>query len=192
MAGRGTRHLTVAPRGIASNFVLAVLCLGICSCVTMPETYAPPIQRDPIENPRPYRFQRLIGMGESDAEAFLVKDISRGGAEGGVWRWTQKRPTVRVVLRATENQKLMADYTIPDVTFAQTGPVTMDFFVNDQKLDTVRVEKPGPQHFEKPVPAEWLKVNADNQVAIEISKMYVSPQDRSTLGFILTRIGLSQ
>ncbi|MEO8025064.1 MAG: hypothetical protein ABI823_01240, partial [Bryobacteraceae bacterium] len=174
------------------NCVLVAFGLTLSSCVTMPETYAPPIQRDPIENARPYRIQRVIAMGEPDAEAFLVKDIARGTAEGGAWRWTQKRPTVRVVLKGAEKQKLVVDYTIPDATFAQTGPVTLDFYVNDQKLDTVRIVKAGQQHFEKPVPMEWLKANAENLLAVEIDKMYVSPQDQSTLGFVLTRMGLSQ
>ncbi len=179
-------------RSFVRRFALSLVFLPLVSCVTMPETYAPPIQREPIESARPYRAQRVIAMGDPDAEAFVVKDIAKGGAEGGVWRWTQKRPTVRVVLRSTDNQKLVADYTIPDVTFAQTGPVTLDFYVNDQKLDSVEVKKAGQQHFEKPVPAEWLKAGADNLVAIEINKMYVSPQDQSTLGFILARLGLSQ
>ena len=61
----------------------------------MPETYAPPIQRQPIENARPYRVQRLIAMGDGDAEAFIVKDIARGTPEGGAWRWTQKRQLKR-------------------------------------------------------------------------------------------------
>ncbi len=174
------------------SILLAPLCLPLVSCVTMPETYAPPVQREPIENPRPYRIQRLIAMGEGDAEIYIVRDIARGNAESGTWRWTQKRPTVRVMLKATDKQKMVVDFTIPDVTFAQTGPVTLDFYVNDQKLDSMRVLKAGAQHFEKAVPPEWLKVNADNQVAVEIDKLYVAPQDQSTLGFILTRIGLSQ
>ncbi len=172
--------------------MFALLCLTLASCVTMPETYAPPIQREPIEGARPYRIQRLVAMGDGDAEAYIVKDIARGAAEGGAWRWAQKHPTVRVAIKASDSQKMVVDYTIPDATFAQTGPVTLDFFVNDQKLDTVRIEKAGRRHFEKAVPQEWLRPMADNQVAVEISKLYVSPQDQSTLGFILTRIGLSQ
>jgi len=53
-------------RALYSQFVrqfsICALAFGglvATSCVTMPETYAPPIQRDPIENPRPYRFHLL-------------------------------------------------------------------------------------------------------------------------------------
>jgi hypothetical protein len=131
-------------------------------------------------------------MGAADAEAFFVQDITPGPAEGGAWRWTGKRPTIKVRLRTTENQKLVADFTIADVTFAKTGPVTVTVFVNGQRLDELRITRPGGQHFEKPVPAAMLKAHEENLIALEIDKTFDDNPDGRKLGFILQALGLTQ
>jgi hypothetical protein len=171
-------------------FVLGAMVLT--GCVQMPETYAPPVQRQPLDQARPYRISRVVRMGDPDAAMFFVQDITPGKAEGGVWRWTGKRPTVKVRLRTVENQKLSMDFTIPEVTFAKTGPVTVTFFVNGQQLDQVRYDSPGARRYEKPVPKEWLKANEENLVAAEIDKTFDENPDGSKLGFILTSLGLTQ
>ena len=160
------------------------------SCQNMPEPYAPPEQRQPLENFRPYRVSAVVNMSDGDAAGHFVQDISP--ALAGTWRWTGQRPTVRVSMRANENLRYAIDFTIPGVTFEQTGPVTMSFYVNGHLLDQVRYTSFGPKRFVKPVPAEWVEKDQEATVAAEIDKLWVSPQDGSRLGFILTSIGLQQ
>lgn len=155
----------------------------------MPEPYAPPEQRQPLENFRPYRITRVVDMADADAPSHFVSDITE--ISGGSWRWVGQRPTVRVLMRSSDSLKYIVDFTIPKVTFDQTGPVTLSFYVSDQLLDTVRYTAPGDQHFEKPVPVGWVIANKEVTVAAAIDKLYVSP-DGSRLGFILSRIGLKQ
>jgi hypothetical protein len=50
----------------------------------------------------------------------------------------------------------------------------------------------GEQHFEKAVPAEWIEPGKDTLLAASIDKVWVAPADGAKLGFILTRIGLTQ
>ncbi|SRR5579883_3281814 len=171
---------------IALVFFVALL----TACQNMPEPYAPPEQRQPFENFRPYRVRRVIHMSDSDADSYIMKDIASSG--NGVWRWTGQRPTVRVLLRTNENLHYTIDFAIAGVTFEQTGPVTLSFYVNDHLLDTVRYSSFGSQHFEKPVPPEWIKKDEQNTLAAEIDKMWISKDDGSRLGFILTSIGLQQ
>ena len=157
----------------------------------MPDTYAPPVQRKPIEDARPYRVSRIINMNDADAEAHFVKDITRK-LEGGSWRWALQRPTIQVMMKSVENQKFVIDFAIVDATFKDTGPVTLSYYVNDHLLDKVRYDKTGQQHFEKPVPPDWLKPNQDNTAAAEIDKMWTSSADGAKLGFVLVRMGFTQ
>ncbi len=156
----------------------------------MPESYAPPVQRQPFESFRPYRIKRVVNMNDPDAPAHIVKDIN-SHAEG-MWRWTQQTPTVKVKVRSTENLKYTIDFSLPEVTFKDTGPVTLSFSVNGHLLSQVHYDKSGEYHYEKLIPPEWLTVDQDALLAAEIDKVWVSKEDGVKLGFILTRIGLTQ
>jgi len=149
----------------------------------------PPEQRAPLEEFRPYSATRVVQMADPDAFTFIVQDIA--GLEGN-WRWTGKRPTVRLRPRAKEGLHYVIDFSLPDVTFKDTGPVTMSFFVGDHLLGSERYITSGAKHFEKPVPADWVTPAQDVLVSAEIDKVWVSKTDGATLGFILTSIGLAQ
>ncbi len=156
----------------------------------MPEPYAPPVQRQPFENFPPQRTARVINMSDPDATVYFVQDIS--GKLEGTWRWCQQRPTIRIRSRTNENLKYLIDFTLPEATFRDTGPVTLSFYVNDHLLDRVQYRSPGQLHFEKPVPPEWVTPDQDSTIAAEIDKMWVSKEDGARLGFILVRMGLTQ
>jgi hypothetical protein len=169
---------------------LAIAAAFLSGCQNMPQPYAPPVQRQPIEDARPHRVSRMVNVTDPGAETHFVQDIS--GVREGSWRWTQQKPTVKIVQPTNENLIYTIDFTLPEVTFKTTGPVTLTFYVNDRALDHVRYEKPGQLHFEKPVPADWVTPGKETTLAAEIDKVWVSPQDGAKLGFILTRIGLTQ
>jgi len=129
-------------------------------------------------------------MADLDAEAHFVQDIDET-LQAGTWRWTGKRPTIR--LRPGSNQALAysIDFAIAGSTLAQTGPVTLSFFVNDHLLDRVRYVTPDRRRFEKPIPAEWLAPGKSATLAAEIDKLWNPPQPGGKpLGFILIALGL--
>lgn len=164
--------------------------LGLCACQNMPEPYAPPEQRPPVEDFRPYRISQMIPMSGADAPSHFVQDIS-DNLEGS-WRWAGQRPVVRVRIRTNEHLKYVIEFALPEATLRDTGPVTLSFFVNDRLLDRVKYSSPGQLRFEKPVPPEWIAPDQDAILAAEIDKLWVSKTDGARLGFILTRIGLTQ
>ncbi len=125
----------------------------LCGCGNLPEPYAPPPQRPVFE--APIGVVRVLNMADADAETLFVQDISLS-LEANTWRWTGKRPTVRMFPGTTQKLSYMVDFAIPGATFTQTGPVTVSFFVNDHLLDQVHYSAPGRQRFEKAVPAEWM------------------------------------
>lgn len=170
--------------------LLGATCGLLCSCSNLPEPYAPPAQRPVFEAPP--EAARILSMADADAESHFVHDIS-AELEGNTWRWTGKRPTIR--LHPASNQKLVysIDFAIAGSTLEKTGPVTLSFFVNDHLLDRVRYAAPGRQSFQKPVPAEWLRANEDATLAAEIDKVWTPPQPGGApLGFILVSLGFEQ
>ncbi len=166
------------------------MCGLLCGCSNLPEPYAPPAQRPFFKAPP--EAAHILDMSEAGAESHFVQDID-AALQGNTWRWTGKRPTIR--LHPNSNQKLVysIDFAIVGATLKQTGPVTLSFFVNDHLLDRVRYASPGRQRFQKPVPAEWLNANEDATLAAEIDKVWTPPPPGGApLGFILVALGLER
>jgi hypothetical protein len=174
---------------IMTRGILALLAVALCSCRSIPDEYPPPEQRPSFEG---YRLPeaRVLNMDDPDAPLHFVRDISPGLAAN--WRWTDQRPAVRIRVRAVENLKYTIDFTLPQATFKDTGPVTVTFTVNDHVLDRVRYAASGSRHFEKAVPADWVVINKDATVGAEVDKPWVSKEDGVRFGLILTRIGLTR
>jgi len=88
--------------------------------------------------------------------------------------------------------RLRVDFTIPDITYQQTGPVKITVHVGGHLLDTIDCPKPGQRVWEKAVPPEWLSTDVPVLVRMEVDKIWTSPSDGAQRGFILTRIGFVQ
>ena len=171
--------------------LLLALTLALAGCVNIPSTYAPPIERKPVTGYGSNALASIVSMNDPNAKAHILKDVS-ATVESGAWRWVFKRPELRFALAGVKDVKLVMDFAIAKETFDATGPVTISFFVNDRLLEAVRYDQPGNKHFEKPVPAGWLRPDAMTTVAAEIDKLYKSPQDGAELGFILSRAGFTR
>jgi len=171
--------------GLGLVCVLSLLCLTACD--RLPESYPPPEQQPPVGDLDAVPNAMMVSMDSPDSDRLIVKDIYAGGMP---WRWTRNEPTVRVPLLSTENLKFSVDFTLWDETFKVTGPVEISFLVNGELLDKVLYATSGSKHFEKPVPADWLRGNEEATLALSIGKVYVSYRDASKFGVILTRLGL--
>jgi hypothetical protein len=168
--------------------ILVSLALCLTGCVDIPDTYAPPVERRPVTGAGPSLFGSIVSMNDPRAPQHIVKDISPS-LESGSWRWTGKRPELRFVVSKASDVKLVVDFAIAKLTFDATGPVSLSFVVNDRLLEKVRYDTPGNKSFEKVVSAGWLYTERMNTIAVEIDRVYISPQDGAVLGFILRRAG---
>lgn len=163
----------------------------LTGCISQPQIYAPPIQREPmLDGQAPKPPKDMLKMSDRETDAFIVQDIPKGGNDA--WRWTGKRPTVRLFIAETAGRKLVVDYSIAEATLKDTGPIKLTFFVNDKPLETVAEVKHGVKHFEKLIPPEMLKVGVDNIFAIEVDKVWIAKEDGAQLGFILAAVGLAR
>jgi len=133
---------------------------------------------------------RVLNMDDPGVSTRFVRDISPNLTAN--WRWGFQRPAVRIKVRETDHLKYTIDFSLPEITFNETGPVTIAFMVNDHVLERVRYTSAGLEHFEKAVPADWVVAGQDAIVGAEIDKMWVSKVDGASFGFIITRIGLTK
>jgi len=167
------------------RLVIAVVAvLAETGCQNMPEAYAPPLQRPAVEKFHPYRMQAIVSMSDNDAETHFVQDITPLATSS--WRWTGKKPTVRVKARTSEDLRYTIDFVLPEEHFRKTGPVNIAFLVNDRVLDRAHYSNAGNQHFEKRIPTGWVSADQNITVAAEIDKV------SADLGMVLVRIGITQ
>jgi hypothetical protein len=163
------------------------LLLLAAGCTKIPDTYAPPVQRQPLTGQDPSGLRPFIRMNEPGVDAHLIKDVGPF-LEGGTFRWTQQNPTLQFQLPPRTGWKLRFDFSLHSTVLKQTGPITITYFVNGKKLDEVRYEKDGEQHFEKAVPAGWLSSGSATVVAAKLDKV-MEAADHNKLGLILTGAG---
>jgi hypothetical protein len=122
-------------------------------------------------------------MGDPSADRRIVAGI--GGAEG-IWRWTGRRPEMRLPPIPSGEARAVVEFAIAEQTFKTTGPLTLRFLVNGREVDRIRYEAPGNHRFDKLVAVNSEEPNA---LAIEIDRVWVSPVDGNQLGIILTAAG---
>ncbi len=173
------------------RFLVLAAALALAGCSREPDSYAPPIQRQPLDAAEPAFVGPYVYMGNPNADAYIVKDVAPRG-EGGTWRWAYRRPELQFYIGRREHLKFVMEFALADRTFAETGPVTLSVFINGKPLDRFRYDKPGTHSINKPVPAELLKADAVNRVAIEPDKVWTAREDGATLGFILTSAGFRE
>jgi hypothetical protein len=172
---------------------LGLVCAAVVTgtaCRNMPGPFAPPVQRQPLEDFRPYRMSAIVGMSNEDSETHFVRDLL--SLETPTSRWTGKRPAVRVRMRSGENLRYTIDFALSETALLATGPVSVSFLLNDQVLDRVRYRRAGNQHFEKVVPAGWVTAGQDVTLGAEVDKLWTPPDGGPARGIILVRIGLTQ
>ena len=157
----------------------SVLGAALCGCGNLPGPYSPPTQRPFFEGPP--ETARVLNMDDADAESHFVRDISTL-LEANAWRWTAKRPTIRLRVSSNQNLAYFIDFTIGAEALQHTGPVTLSFFVNNHLLEKIRYTTPGRRSFEKPVPAAWVDPNDNVILAAEIDKLWMPPAGRQAAG----------
>jgi hypothetical protein len=131
--------------------------------------------------------EHFVTMNHPKIDQYIVRDISYA-LEGGSWRWTGKRPALRLHAPPDQELNFITDFAVPEITMKETGPVSITFFLEGRPLDRVRCDAPGQRRFQKRVPPEW-QLGGIITAEAEIDKVWVSPEDGRELGFVLVRAG---
>lgn len=180
--------MPLTPRNsvIRASFLL-LASLFLCSCEYDAESYAAPPQRPALEDPE--RWERIVHMTDVDAPEHFVADVFEPLAAN--WRWTGKRPVLR--LRAPEHAHLQfhMDFAIPEQVVKATGPLTLTYLVNEHVLDRRQYTAPGEYTFERDVPAEWISGDGTT-LGAEIDKTYSEKNSARAYGVLLIALGLKR
>ena len=128
-------------------------------------------------------------MSDPNAANYLVRGFEDSGP--GTWRWAHEHPVLRFLVPDVDGLKFTMDFSLPERTFRETGPVTLTFTLNGKLLDRSRFDRAGQLHYSHEVPPALLHKNAVNLVKIDPDPVWVSKADGGRLGFILSRAGFT-
>jgi hypothetical protein len=159
------------------------------SCGRQPGVYAAPPQGSldlGIDPDGPHAF---VYMDDPVADDYLVNDIS---PERGTRRWAFLRPELRFRLQDVRHLIFAAEFTIPEVTYKVTGPVTVSCAVNGRSLGAIRCDRAGDFRLQKPVPDGLVEPNKFVRVTFEANPRWISPEDGAQLSFLLRSAGFIQ
>jgi hypothetical protein len=171
---------------LAGLLVLTFITFG---CVSIPDTYAPPVQRRPLTGPDPSSLRPYVRMNDSGAEAHLIRDVNLN-VEGAGFRWTKQNPTFIFQPRSAESQKLKLDFTIHPEVITKIGAMTLSISINNKLFDKVTYASPGEYHYEKAVSPGYLVKDSPAFVGIELDKVLNTP-DGNKLGLVLNGAGFA-
>ncbi|HEY1338530.1 MAG TPA: hypothetical protein VGF59_13525 [Bryobacteraceae bacterium] len=127
-------------------------------------------------------------MEDPAAADYIVRDVA---PEVGFQRWAFRSPELKFRVKSAEGLKFAMDFAVPEVTFRDTGPVTISGGVNGQSIGMMRCDHPGDYRFEKPVPAAAVDPERDVHVTLTAEPRWISPQDGAQLSFLLRGAGFT-
>ena len=160
-------------------------CLTATGCGSNEMVLRIPVQRRLPIGVDPPPFGSFLDFGADDGLDYIIRDIDAGGAA----RWTRDHPEMQFNVEFKPSLHLVVDFIVVAETFRSTGPVTLIVKVNDSQIGSMRCDRAGEYHFEKPVPRELIKNNTPTRVTAEASPVWVSPSDGAHLGYLILRAG---
>jgi hypothetical protein len=178
--------------GFVTRSLYPALLVVVCSvgCGRLPETFAPPPQKAALSEAPAGGPGYFFSMADANVDTYLVQGVADRGP--GTWRWAFEHPVLRFFLPESKRLQFTMDFTLPESTFRDTGPVTLSISMNGKPLDQVHCESAGQQSYTHVVPADSLRGNAINLVAIDTHPIWISHSDNQRLGFILLRAGFTE
>ena len=170
--------------------MLPALCLLLSvGCSSPSGGFPPPPQRPALEVPPGLPVGYFVYMEDPESDRYVVQGFT--GRTEAPWRWAYEHPVLRFWGPDFEPVHFFMDFSIPERTFRETGPVTLTLSLNGEVFDRKLCAQAGQQHYSHEAPAVLLRRNAMNLIAIDPDKFWVSREDGAKYGFILARAGFS-
>jgi hypothetical protein len=134
------------------------------------------------------RLGENMTVSSADAYRYFVDDIIMCPPKS-VSCWTLDAPELKFWLSSTKDRFLTMSFSIAKATFQQTGPLLIDYFINDRFLDRVRYAEAGDHTYRHAVPPGWLRTDDYTIVKMQIRNPYIAPADGAKLGVLLMSAG---
>jgi hypothetical protein len=134
------------------------------------------------------------GIGESmtvssvDGYKYFVDDVIMCQPKSEVC-WTLDTPELKFWLSSNRDRVLTVNFKLSGETLKQTGPLVIDYFVNDHFLERVRYTEEGDHTYQHAIPSGWLRTDDYTLVKMQVRNPYVAPADGAKLGVLLVSAG---
>jgi hypothetical protein len=135
-----------------------------------------------------------IGIGENmtvsslDAYKYFVGDVIMCPPKS-VFCWTLDAPELKFWLSSNQDRVFTVNFKLSSETLKQTGPLAIDYFINDHFLEQVRYAGEGDHTYRHVVPAGWLRTDDYTVVKLQVRNPYIAPADGAKLGVLLISAG---
>ncbi|HTA69491.1 MAG TPA: hypothetical protein VK776_14470 [Bryobacteraceae bacterium] len=139
-------------------------------------------------NQRGARIGENMTISSADAYQYFVDDIIMCPPKS-VNCWTLDAPELKFWLSSTRDRIFSAQFNVAKDTFQQTGPLVIDYFVNNRLLERVRYTEDGDHTYRHAVPADWLRTDDYTIVKMQVRNPYIAPADGAKLGVLLVSAG---
>ena len=103
--------------------------------------------------------------------------------------WTLDAPELKFWLSSNRDRVFTAHFKLSRIRSQQTGPLMIDYFINDHFLDSVRYGEDGDHIYRHAVPADWLRTDDYTIVKMQVRNPYIAPADGAKLGVLLVSAG---
>jgi hypothetical protein len=134
------------------------------------------------------RIGESMTVASADAYKYFVDDIIMCQPKS-VSCWTLDAPQMKFWLSSTKDRFLTMSFSVAKATFQQTGPLVIDYFVNDHLLEHARYATDGDYTYRHAVPARWLRTDDYTIVKMLVRNPYIAPTDGAKLGVLLVSAG---
>ena len=134
------------------------------------------------------RIGESMTVASADAYKYFVDDIIMCQPKS-VSCWTLDAPQMKFWLSSTKDRFLTMSFSVAKATFQQTGPLVIDYFVNDHLLEHARYATDGDYTYRHAVPAGWLRTDDYTIVKMQVGNPYIAPTDGAKLGVLLVSAG---
>ncbi len=173
---------------VRAGYVALLVLSALGGCQRQPELYRPPIQRRPYEIAEPKGLTHYVRMNSANALDHVVSGILPE-LHDNRWRWTLQEPVLQFKVPRAARLKFHMEYTVPQVTFKETGPVKIEIVIGPCTLDVIDVQKDLVGTYDKDVPPSCLTTDRPVVVRLRVDKVSTGADDRQPRGFILTSAG---
>ncbi len=166
--------------------LLATACAPTPSWYGVPPQHKPIVDNAPAAAPIP-NFGEFVTADEASAERYFIKDVK--GLES-TWRWTLVEPEFRFLLSPVKRtRRFQLKFGINDRTFKDTGPVTLEIYVNGNPVGKPTFKEFGDHTWETDVDPWKLLPGAENRVLVKVVNPWQTADPGVKLGVVFQSAG---
>ena len=124
----------------------------------------------------------------ADAYRYFVRNIV-GCLPKSMFCWTLESPELKFRLSSNKARFFTVHFKLSEDALKQTGPLKIDYFINDHLLERAQYFGRGDHTYQHRVPDGWLRTDDYTVVKMQVHNPYIASGDGAKLGILLVSAG---